>query len=131
VLVGDLLDREDATVGRPYEEPRGFTKCRVAERLRRPHGVADEVEARRLHFRHRLADVVNDERDHDIGAVGDQPDIPMLVRDFPNLRRGGPAFDAGISAVRECSGMSPEPGHGEEPSLALARAVGRILRCWP
>jgi hypothetical protein len=60
VLVGDLLDREDATVGRQYEEPGEFTKCRVAERLRRPHGVADEVEARGLHLRHRLADVVND-----------------------------------------------------------------------
>ena len=42
VLVGDLLDREDAPVGGAHEEPRELAECRVAERLRRPNGLADD-----------------------------------------------------------------------------------------
>ena len=44
VLVGDLLDREDSTVGRAYEEPRELTKSRVVERLRRPNGLAYDLD---------------------------------------------------------------------------------------
>lgn len=78
-----MLDREYAPVGGAYEEPRELTKCRVVERLRRPDGLADDLEARRLHLRHRLSDVVDDERDHDVGAVG-QPNVAMLLRVHPD-----------------------------------------------
>src|SRR4249919_39992 len=79
VLVGDLLDREDAPVGGAHEEPRELTKSRVAERLRRPNGLAYDLDSRRLHLRHRLADVVDDEPHHEVRIVGDESLVSVLL----------------------------------------------------
>jgi hypothetical protein len=42
-------------------------------------GTEFELQARRLYLLHRLSDVVDDERDHNVGVVGNQPDVPMPV----------------------------------------------------